>query len=233
MNMLNNIPNQILENVVINMLEWRDIINYLKSNKSVFKEFDRFTWYKLIDNINIENYRYNNYSKTNPLLPEHSYIQLMDQTVLCDDIKDNIYFKLFTTKCLHKHLITKYKNNSLKKCWYSSIRENNVDDYIYFNLFIDTTTIDSYAFQNNQLTEVIIPNSVKTIDSYAFQNNQLKTVNIPDSVKKIGESVFSDNQITKVIISNYFKSMNISTMETYYDNNLTKVIYLKSILLNI
>ena len=207
MNMLNNIPNEIFENVVINMLEWQDIMNYVKSNKNVFKEFDRITWYKLIDNINIEDYKYNNYSKTNPLLPEHSYIKLMDQTVLCDDIKENIYFKLFTTKCLHKHLITKYKNNDLKECWYNSIRENNVDDYKYFNLLIDTTSIEHGALETYNLTQVIIPNSVKNIGNAAFVENEITEVIIPNSVEYIGNYAFSNNQISKVIIPNSVKSI--------------------------
>ena len=46
----------------------------------------------------------------------------------------------------------------------------------------------------NQLTSVIIPNSVTSIGNYAFgHGNQLTSVVIPDSVISIGEGAFYGN----------------------------------------
>jgi hypothetical protein len=39
-----------------------------------------------------------------------------------------------------------------------------------------------YAYLDNKLTSVIIPDSVATIGDYAFQNNQLTSVTIPANV---------------------------------------------------
>ena len=62
----------------------------------------------------------------------------------------------------------------------------------------NVTTIGSYAFYNNQLTSVIMPNSVTTIEQDAFAGNQLTSVTIPDSVTYLSCSAFDDTvTITK------------------------------------
>jgi len=62
--------------------------------------------------------------------------------------------------------------------------------------------IGDNAFQNNQLTSVVIPSSVTHIGEYAFSQNQLTNVTIPNSVTRIGYSAFSSNQLTSVTIPN-------------------------------
>ena len=189
----------------------KDIINYMKKNKVKFSDFTKINWYRLIDNIYIEGYQFNYTNLKYPDQPQHPYINLMDQTILCSKPATNIYCRLFTTKCLHKHLITKYKVNDLKECWYEAIRRNNTDDYEYFNKLVDTTTIGDHAFENNQLTQVTIPNSVTTIGAAAFALNQLTQVTIPNSVITIGRNAFDRN--VKIIkdgvdigINNYYSS---------------------------
>ena len=115
---------------ILKYKDCKDIINSITSKKFIckFRSFTKVQWYQLIDNIKIPDYSYT-YSETNhedPEDPQHPYRSLMTQDILCND---NIYCRLFFTKCLHKHLIEKYNNNDLTECWFQSIRENNINDY--------------------------------------------------------------------------------------------------------
>ena len=181
----------------------KDIIKLITSKKIIckFRSLTKEQWYQLIDNIEIENYL--RYSETNPENPEILYKSLMTQDVLCTQ---NIYCRLFFTKCLHKHLIEKYNNNDLTKCWYKAIRENNTDDYQYFDILINTTKIGDNAFNafnafSEKLVSVTIPNSVTSIGYEAFAYNELTSVTIPDYVTTIGYGAFINNKLKSVVIS--------------------------------
>lgn len=60
--------------------------------------------------------------------------------------------------------------------------------------------IESYAFADNDLTEINIPNSTTFIGKSAFESNHLTTVNIPDSVLIIEPCAFFGNSITSIRI---------------------------------
>ena len=77
------------------------------------------------------------------------------------------------------------------------------------------TSIERNAFAKNQLTSVIIPNSVITIKGSAFYENLLTSVTIPNSVTAIGGEAFSKNQITSVTVP---KSANVS--RTVFDEGV-------------
>ena len=68
------------------------------------------------------------------------------------------------------------------------------------------TSIGSYAFANNQLQEVVIPQSVESIGYSAFYNNNITsfiikdTVENPSNLKSIGSQGLANNAITELVI---------------------------------
>ena len=82
-------------------------------------------------------------------------------------------------------------------------------------------TIGDHAFEDNQLTSVVIPDSVTTIERRAFRGNQLTSIRIPDSVTSIGEDAFSFNQLTSVTIPDSVTS--IGGQHAFASNQLTSV----------
>ena len=111
------------------------------------------------------------------------------------------------------------------------IDESEIDEYGYYNDFeIEATivsgetgvvtSIGDYAFSENSLTSVIIPNSVKTIGEEAFFNNLLTSVTIGNSVTSIGDYAFSENSLEEVTIPNSVKTIG---EEAFYYNQLTSV----------
>jgi hypothetical protein len=81
-------------------------------------------------------------------------------------------------------------------------------------------SIEQFAFAFNQLISVTIGNSVTSISEGAFYANKLTSVNIPDSVTSIGDYAFYDNQITSVIIGSSVTSIGDYA---FYGNQLTSV----------
>ena len=80
--------------------------------------------------------------------------------------------------------------------------------------------IATEAFQNKQLTSVIIPNSVTNIYVHAFSSNQLTSVTIPTSVTSIGHSAFYGNKLTSVTIPNSVTSIGDYAFQS---NQLTSI----------
>jgi len=79
-------------------------------------------------------------------------------------------------------------NGNVPNDWKNS---ENIAGYV--DIGTSATSIGSYAFGNNQLTSVTIPDSVTSIGSYAFYNNQLTSVTIPNSVTSIENYAFGSN----------------------------------------
>jgi len=65
---------------------------------------------------------------------------------------------------------------------------------------LPVTSIGYEAFQNKNLTQVIIPDSVTSIGDGAFWVNKIKSVTIPNSVTSIGKKAFCYNKLKSVTI---------------------------------
>ena len=75
------------------------------------------------------------------------------------------------------------------------------------------TSIGTYAFKDNNLTSVVIPDSVTSIGMNAFRNNNLTSVTIPDSVTSIGKYAFRDNNLPSVVIPDSVTSIEKSAFQ--------------------
>lgn len=80
-------------------------------------------------------------------------------------------------------------------------------------------TIGESAFRNNQITNVIIPNTLKEIGASAFMTNQITNVTIPNSVQTIGYAAFADNPLIKVVKPN---NIVVDATSFYNKNELEK-----------
>ena len=85
---------------------------------------------------------------------------------------------------------------------------------------VAVTSIGESAFRLNNLTHVIIPNSVRSIGKSAFYESDLTEVIIPNSVTSIGNLAFVTNKLTEVSIGNHVTSIG---KNAFYDNDLTEV----------
>jgi hypothetical protein len=96
---------------------------------------------------------------------------------------------------------------------------------------IPVTAIANYAFENSDITSVIIPDTVTTIGESAFYNHQLTSIVIPNSVTDIGRNAFrtadENNTLTSITIGanvNLAKEWNGNAFgdigfEEYYTND--------------
>jgi len=82
------------------------------------------------------------------------------------------------------------------------------------------------AFAVNQLTEIVIPESVTTIGSGAFESNKLSHVIIPKNVTVIRDSTFADNLLKYIVIS---ENVTYIGDEAFAFNELTYVVIPKSV----
>lgn len=62
------------------------------------------------------------------------------------------------------------------------------------------TTIGSWALGAKNLDSVTIPDTVKDIKNYAFANNKLKEIVVPNSISSIGMGVFTGNDLENVTL---------------------------------
>jgi len=89
---------------------------------------------------------------------------------------------------------------------------------VYNGLLV--VAIGNKAFCRNQLTSVIIPDSVTSIGKLAFALTQLTSVTIPDGVTHIGFGAFGGNRLTSVTIPD---SVTNIAWNAFADNQLSCV----------
>jgi len=82
------------------------------------------------------------------------------------------------------------------------------------------TSIDGWAFFNNQLASIEIPDSITSIGEWAFFGNQFTSIEIPNSITSIGEWVFSNNQLTSVEIPDSITAISDSA---FINNQLASI----------
>lgn len=60
------------------------------------------------------------------------------------------------------------------------------------------TKIGDYAFNDLNIDNITIPDTITTIGDYAFANNNLTILNLPDSVTSLGEGAFMHNALVEI-----------------------------------
>jgi hypothetical protein len=85
---------------------------------------------------------------------------------------------------------------------------------------ISVTQIRQMAFMGSQLTNIVIPRSVRGIGALAFMNSHLTSVTIPDSINWIGYRVFMNARLTSIIIPG---SVTTIGTEAFAGNPLTSI----------
>ncbi|MEK5040544.1 leucine-rich repeat protein [Sporosarcina sp. FSL K6-3457] len=85
------------------------------------------------------------------------------------------------------------------------------------------TRIGDYAFQDNQLTSVKLPDNLTAIGFEAFFNNRLKSVTLPNTLTSIGIGAFQYNQLTSVTLPD---TLDIIRVLAFSNNQLTSVTFL-------
>lgn len=81
-------------------------------------------------------------------------------------------------------------------------------------------TIETSAFENNNIASINIPNGVTDIGERAFWNNSITSVYLPDSVINLYKYAFAKNPITEFTFS---KNMTTMTEGTIYLTSLTSL----------
>ena len=113
--------------------------------------------------------------------------------------------------------ITTTMNGYILKEIYQDVFKGKNLTKVVFEPGINLKRIHARAFQNNELTSIVLPDSLERIDLYAFRDNNLTEIVIPPNVNTIEQLAFYGNNITKVTIGN-----NVSNIGTNVFSNNTE-----------
>lgn len=115
--------------------------------------------------------------------------------------------------------------NTIVEIGDSAFRWNSLSK-VNFEAGSNLTYIRTFAFADNVLTSIEIPDPVIIIEQDAFFNNELQSVHIPNSLESIGKGVFKSNNLTSVEIPNSVTHIENSAFAV---NNLQQVIIPESV----
>lgn len=82
------------------------------------------------------------------------------------------------------------------------------------------TTISTRAFRNNNLTSITLPSNIETIGVNAFRENQIGNVSFPASLTTLGAFAFQSNALTSITIPS---SITVIESNTFDGNLLTSI----------
>lgn len=112
-----------------------------------------------------------------------------------------------------------FNQNNLTKIKIWKAVESIEDRAFNWGEFISYST---YPRENpgNQITSLIIPNSVKNIWKSAFAYNKITSIEIPNSVTSLWERAFSDNELERLKLPN---SLTTIEKRAFSSNNLVEL----------
>lgn len=90
-----------------------------------------------------------------------------------------------------------------------------------WNIPSPVRVIGTSAFNNKQLTSVIIGNNIEVIGNNAFQRNSLTSIVLPDSITTLGSESFQINNLTHVTIGN---NITVISPSAFLNNQIEEVI---------
>ncbi len=107
---------------------------------------------------------------------------------------------------------------------YASFENNLIEKVVFLYDGDDSFSIGRLAFRNNQLTEVIFPNSYSYlfVGQRAFQNNLLTNLTF-GSVDQIEDFAFKDNLLEYVVFKSDYGPWQPIINETFISNNMKAV----------
>ncbi len=56
------------------------------------------------------------------------------------------------------------------------------------------------AFSHNNISELLLPNTLLIIDEYAFSENDIFNLELSEGLESIGANAFEDNNLSQVIL---------------------------------
>jgi hypothetical protein len=88
------------------------------------------------------------------------------------------------------------------------------------------TFIGFAAFDNNELTSLVLPNSLTDVGQSAFSRNLLTSIVFPDSLTSVSQSAFYDNRLTSIVLPDSVTTIGYGA---FAQNLLTSVIFPDSV----